>query len=429
MSHLINLNGDLKSISLSDVKLSQEISEIFDIFSRCNLDGLQLLYMSNCQLFGHIPLYLGEFSSLVELDVSFNKLNGTLFETHFANLTNLLTFIVSGNSLILNVSPNWLPAFQLLKLGLRSCHLGPQFPSWIHSQKQLYALDLSGTGIADAIPKRFWDSHSRFQFLNLSHNQIYGEIPNSSEGSLLVSLDLSSNNLSGKLPFIPAYVIKLDLSGNRLTGSISHFLCNGVYEHTIMQFLNLGDNFLSGEIPDCWMNWWLLIVLNLGNNKFTGNLPISMGTLIYLQSLHLQKNNLSGTIPVSLKNCTGLLVLDIGENKFVGNVPSWIGESFSEMVILNLRSNNFNGRLPIELCHLVSLQILDVAYNNLSGIIPRCFNNFCAMVKMNYTSGNYIQYTASVIIADSSRNLLESASLVIKGKEFQYSTILIWLEV
>ena len=136
---------NLKSIFLSGVNLSQETSEIFDIFSRCNPDGLQKLDMSDCQLFGHIPSYLGEFSSLVELDLSFNKLNGTLSETHFANLTNLVTFIVSGNSLILNVSPNWHPAFQLLRLGLRSCHLGPRFPSWLHSQKQLSRLDLSGT--------------------------------------------------------------------------------------------------------------------------------------------------------------------------------------------------------------------------------------------------------------------------------------------
>ncbi|KAK2639186.1 hypothetical protein Ddye_026981 [Dipteronia dyeriana] len=394
---------NLKSIFLAGVKLSQEISEVLDIFSTCNPEGLQQLVMSDCQLFGHIPSYLGEFSSLVKLDLSFNKLNGTLSETHFANLTNLLTFIVSGNSLILNVSPTWHPAFQLLRLGLGSCHLGPRYPSWLHSQKQLSHLDLSGTGITDTIPKTLWDSLSKFRVLNLSHNQFYGEFPGLTEVDNLISFDLSFNNLSG---------------------SISHFICNGTSEFMLLQILNLGDNFFSGEIPDCWMNWNFLTVLNLGNNKFSGNLPISMGTLTSLQSLHLRENNFSGTIPVSLKNCTSLLALDIGENEFVGNVPTWVGESFSKMLILNVHSNNFHGLLPPELCHLASLQILDVAYNNLSGTIPKCFSNFSAMVKMNYSSGNYIQCNTFFVHTDSGRNYLESASLVIKGREVQYSSIL-----
>ena len=55
---------NLKSIFLAGVKLSQEISEVLDAFSRCNPDGLQRLDMSDCQLFGHIPSYLGAGTDL-----------------------------------------------------------------------------------------------------------------------------------------------------------------------------------------------------------------------------------------------------------------------------------------------------------------------------------------------------------------------------
>lgn len=85
------------------------------------------------------------------------------------------------------------------------------------------------------------------------------------------------------------------------------------------------------------MNWPDLRVLNLGNNKFTGSIPISMGTLTSLRSLNLRSNRLSGIIPVPFENCSQLVALDMGENEFVGNIPTWMGERFSRLRILNLR--------------------------------------------------------------------------------------------
>ena len=116
--------------------------------------------------------------------------------------------------------------------------------------------------------------------------------------------------------------------------------------------LYLGENILSGEIPDCWMNFQSLKVLNLGNNNFTGNLPLSMGTLSSLQSLHLQKNTLFGKIPESFKNCTQLLALNIADNQFSCNVPAWIGERFSRIIIIILRSNKFDGHFQLEFTNL-----------------------------------------------------------------------------
>ncbi|KAL5735940.1 hypothetical protein ACOSP7_030401 [Xanthoceras sorbifolium] len=119
-------------------------------------------------------------------------------------------------------------------------------------------------------------------------------------------------------------------------------MCYGMDESKTTKILNLENNSLSREVPDCWMNWQNLWVLNLGNNEFTGNLPPSMGNLSDLRSLTLRKNNLSGVIPfVSLENCTKLEVLDAAENQFAGNVLTWIGERFLRMKILKLCSNNF----------------------------------------------------------------------------------------
>ena len=368
----------LTSFDLSYAKLGQDISEILDIFSACAAYELESLFLRGCKISGQLtnqlrlfknlhalalsdnslsgplPAALEELSSLTYLDLSNNKLNGTISEIHFVNLTELAFFYANGNSVNFKINSKWVPPFQLLALRLRSCHLGPQFPSWLHSQKHLSMLDISNTRISDIIPRWFWNSIYQYASLNLSDNQIQGEIP----------------YFARSLPLRSSMVV-LDLSNNALWGSISHLICNENNQSESIRYLRLSKNHFSGEIPDCWMNWPDLRVLNLGNNNFTGSIPISMGTLTSLGSLNLRSNRLSGTLPVSFENCSQLIALDMGENEFVGNIVTWMGERFSRLRILNLRSNKLHGIFPIQLFHLTSLQILDVAYNRLSGSVPK----------------------------------------------------------
>ncbi|KAL5778745.1 hypothetical protein ACOSQ2_009482 [Xanthoceras sorbifolium] len=166
-------------------------------------------------------------------------------------------------------------------------------------------------------------------YLNLSHNQIHGEIPNLTHALELGSLDLSWNNFSSPLPLVASDVYLLDLSHNSLSGSLNHFLCYGKNESHRLQYLDLANNFLSEELLDCWLNWQYLTILNLGGNQFIGNVPASMGALTLLKSLHLHRNSFSGAILVSFANCTELLALDVSENEFGSSIPTWIGENFS----------------------------------------------------------------------------------------------------
>ena len=236
----------------------------------------------------------------------------------------------------------------------------------------------------------FWNLSSLLMYLNLSHNQIYGEIPNI---SMILSyssiIDMSSNNFTSVLPCTSSNVGILDLSNNSLSGSISHFLFYKMNESKRMSYLNLGRNLLSGEMADCWMMWQNLFTLNLGNNNLLGSIPTSIGSLIYLGSLHLYNNKFSGKLPSSLKNCTNLVTIDIGKNEFVRSIPSWIGHRFSSLVILSLHSNNFYGYIPEKLYSLTSLQILDLSNNKLFGSIPSCIDNFSAMATNNNSNGPF----------------------------------------
>ncbi|KAK4571669.1 hypothetical protein RGQ29_030185 [Quercus rubra] len=460
---------NLREIRLSSNKWSQEISEILESLSGCLSDRLEILDLSSSQLHGHLtdelgvfknlvklsfnnnsisglvpeclgklsslrilnlgrnqfdgtlPQNLGQLSKLEVLDISSNMLKGVVSEVHFVNLTSLRLLYAPGNQLTLKVSQNWIPPFQLGALSLRSWNLGPKFPQWLCSQRRMLSLDISYTQISNMAPPSFWNLSSQFRYLNLSHNLINGEIPNSPVILSASAIDLSSNHFKGPLPCISSNVHLLDLSNNLFSRSISHFFCFRVNETKNIGHLNLEKNHLSGIIPDCLMNWSNLVVLNLGNNNFSGSIPASMGSLTYLRSLHLYNNKFSGKLPSSLKNCEGLVIINVAVNRFAGNLPTWIGHRYTSLMVLSLRSNYFHGHIPKELCALTSLQILDLSHNKLFGSIPRCVKNFRAMATNNISNDlNSYRY-----ISGYGKYLsLESALLVIKGSIREYNTIL-----
>ncbi|XP_052477586.1 receptor-like protein EIX2 isoform X1 [Gossypium raimondii] len=351
----------LKELHLSGNSVSGPIP-----ISIGELSSLRVLELDQNQLKGQLPSSIGKLTNLEILDISTNLLEGVVSETHIGNLPKLKVFQASKNSFVLRVSPDWIPPFELELLGLRSWNVGSMFPLWLHSQKHLRHLDISGSRISDSLPGWLLNLSSPFQYLNLSHNQIHGQIPGIPWAmSVDLVIDLSFNLLSGPLAPISPNVFFPDMSNNNLSGSLSPLLCYKLKETMGTEILNLGGNVLSGGIPDCWLNWQNLLVIKLSNNRLNGSIPSSMGTLQSIVSLHLQKNHLSGEIPLSLNNCTDLILLDAGENELHGSIPRWIGDSLRKLVVLSLRSNKFSGYIPDELCAIGSLQVLDLADNNL----------------------------------------------------------------
>ncbi|KAF4380264.1 hypothetical protein F8388_024557 [Cannabis sativa] len=410
----------LSYLSLSQNMLSGPIPA-----SLGKLSSLNTFDIRYNQFNGSLPESFGGMSSLESIDISDNHLEGVVSEIHFANLTNLRYFDACRNSLTLKVSPDWIPPFQLSLLRLPSWRLGPQFPNWLKSLKSIDTLDLSETGIIDVVPNWFWNLSNTCSYLNLSHNQLSGKaldfhnhVGDDPFGSIIY---LSSNKFEGPLPRLSSSIKELDLSNKSFSGDISHFLCDEPNDidgvRNLLRILHLEDNSLSGNIPNCWMYWQSLIFLNLGNNNFTGKIPISMGSLLNLKSLHLRNNSLSGEIPNSLQYCTMLSVFDFGLNMIEGHIPTWIRDSLSDLIVLSFPSNKFSGWIPSQLCRLNQLQILDFSHNKLSGHIPRCFGNLKGMIiKPNSTS--------PIFYSSSAGTFMENAHVLIKGREDQYNTIL-----
>ncbi|XP_050156543.1 receptor-like protein EIX1 [Malus sylvestris] len=410
--------GNLKSLRHFDLS-SNSISGPIPM-SLGNLSSLEKLDISGNQFNGTFTKIIGQLKMLTDLDISYNSLEGVVSEISFSNDIKLKHFVANGNSFTLKTSRDWVPPFQLEILQLDSWHLGPEWPMWLRTQTQLKALSLSGTGISGTIPTWFWNLTFHVQYLNLSRNQLYGQIQNIVAGAYYSMVDLSSNQFTGALPIVPTSLFWLDLSNSSFSGSVFHFFCDRPDETRQLYILNLGNNLLTGKVPDCWMSWQYLGFLNLENNNLTGNVPMSMGYLQDLESLHLRNNHLYGELPHSLQNCTSLSVVDLSENGFSGSIPIWIGKSLSGLHVLNLRSNKFEGDIPNEVCYLKSLQILDLAHNKLSGMIPRCFHNLSALADISQSfSTNGLSGTSTHM-----SELSDNAILVTKGIEMEYSKIL-----
>ncbi|XP_035832372.1 receptor-like protein 46 [Helianthus annuus] len=328
------------------------------------LTGLTHLNLQSNLLTGPIPVTVGQLTKLVDLDVSENSLEGVVLEAHLANLSMLKSLDISSHhKLIINISNDWIPPFQLRHVQLSSCKIENGFPEWLQNQRMLEELVLSNASLY-GLPPTWLQNMPVLSTLDLSHNKLIGSLIN--------------------LPFS---------------------------EHTLV--LSLKDNLFNGSIPRsmCRTKW--LVILDVSSNRLSGVLPSSLGKLRYLQWLKLNDNNFSGQIPQDLGKLGILEVLDLGNNEFSGNIPKWIGEELSELRILRLHKNNFTGGIPHSLCKCSSLHILDIAHNNLTGSIPHCFGKLSGMVEARDAFNYQVYYKEEEHLMDVIQ--------VFKGSELDYT--------
>ncbi|XP_061376148.1 receptor-like protein EIX2 isoform X1 [Gastrolobium bilobum] len=372
----------LQTLYLSNNTLSGDLSSFMQNSSCCILQTLDISYN---RITGMIPKSIGLLSELEDLSLRGNSLEGDVTESHLSNFSKLTELDLSYSSLSLKFGSSWVPPFKLRYLYLASCKLGPSFPRWLQTQSFLFYLDISDAGINDIVPEWFWDNSQSIKWMNMSHNSLTGAIPNLPfKLPIKPSISLNSNQFGGAVPSFLLQASELTLSHNNFSDLFS-FLCDKSATANLAT-LDLSNNQIKGQLPDCWKYVNSLLFLDLSNNKLSGRIPPSMGTLVNLEVLVLRNNSLMGELPSTLKNCSNLIMLDVGENLLSGPIPSWIGENMQQLIILSIRGNGLSGNLPIHLCYLRHIQLLDLSRNNLSEGIPTCINNFTAMSEKSINS-------------------------------------------
>ena len=90
-----------------------------------------------------------------------------------------------------------------------------------------------------------------------------------------------------------------------------------------MQYIQLSNSKLKGNIPTALGKLTQLERLVLDSNSIYGTIPSALSTMASLKALYLNKNSLIGTVPLTLTKLTKLQVFNVNFNYMTGTLPSW----------------------------------------------------------------------------------------------------------
>ncbi|WOH15428.1 hypothetical protein DCAR_0934968 [Daucus carota subsp. sativus] len=341
---------------------SQDLS-VLDL-SRNNFSGelpqnighalkLKVLMLSGNNFMGSIPKSIVDIPSLMVLDLSRNRLSGNMFPVmgtyrspRYVDLSSnelsgdMPTSFGRGTS-ILALGKNKFSGFpknvthfvNLEYLDLHDNNITGDFLDFISRFSILHVLSLRNNSLHGSLPSNSFSKESRLQILDLSSNSLVGRIP-SELGNLPRMSGFSSGytiyNSIGEIQvnwldatvtlFTSMYTFTIEM--NELTVNWKNAM-QGLSSHNrhIYTLLDLSNNKFSGDVPDSLGNLKGLKLLNLSYNKLSGYIPQSFGDLESIETLDLSYNNISGTIPQSFRKLDQLSVLDVSNNKLSGKIP------------------------------------------------------------------------------------------------------------
>ncbi|XP_058745143.1 receptor-like protein EIX2 [Vicia villosa] len=312
-------------------------------------------------------------SNLTELDLSYNKFNGTI-PYDFTNIQNPLE-----------------------RLDLSSNELQGGIPEFIRHMCMLQSLHLDVSNLNEDIStilhKLSGCARYSLQHLSLRSNQLTGAMPNLSTFPSVITIDLSSNMLSGKVP-------------------------DGISKS--LETLTFKSNYLEGGIPKSFGNLCSLKLLDLSSNKLSEDLSVilqnlSSGCAKYsLQELYLARNQISGTVPI-MAGFSSLVRLNFEDNILEGEITETHFDNMSMLKDLNLNDNSLSlifsenwiptfqlSNLRLRSCTVgysfpkwlqsqKDLQELDISNARISDVVPMWFWTQATNIAfMNFSYNNLI---------------------------------------
>lgn len=392
---------------------------------------------------GEISPSLKNLTRLSRLNLSHNLLSGFLPDGVFGSLSLLEDVDLSYNRLSGQL-PGPLPG-GIERFDISSNHFnGSIQSSYLNEAVNLLSFNVSNNNFVGTIPSYICNNSASVRLLDFSFNDFHGQIEGFGGCFSLEVFRAGFNNLVGQLPgeiytarelreiFLPANQLSgeiggdivnltnlttLVLYGNQLTGVIPQ----EIGKLSKLEQLLLHINRLGGALPQSLMNCTKLITLNLRVNSFMGPLSLlDFSRFGQLSTIDLGDNNFTGSLPVTLFACRSLTAIRLATNKLVGEIPSDIGAlqslsflslsnntlrnidgairiltgcknlstiilsknfnnetlpdveitGFQNLQILALGGCNLTGHIPNWLRTLTKLEVIDLSFNNLTGIIP-----------------------------------------------------------
>ncbi|KAK9081792.1 hypothetical protein Syun_031238 [Stephania yunnanensis] len=393
-----NFSRNLESLSLGHNKLSGTFPK-----QLCALQKLKTLGLASNNLTGSLPNDLGNLSSLQFIGLAFNFLEGGIPDSigqlnslyilrlgenmlssklppSIYNLSSLWTLGLALNQIVdrlpSDIGRTFLPNLRVLSIG--GNHFFGPLPSSLFNISTLEMLDLGWNGFTGKVPDNMGNMQ-KLRFLSFSRNNQLGSSGHADDLKFLSSINstvlrviqASHCQLSGILHKSLANISftqleVLILIGNQISGIIPSEIFIKLPNLTALQ---LGDNFLTGNIPQDIGKLNNLRVLTLGNNNLSGQIPSSINNLAWLFHLELNHNNFEGVVP-NTSNLPSLLELYLSENKLNATLEQVFGQTSHGLLYAYVADNSFTGSLPVEVGNFEHLVEMDVSNNYLEGEIP-----------------------------------------------------------
>ncbi|KAG9143364.1 hypothetical protein Leryth_022215 [Lithospermum erythrorhizon] len=296
-------------------------------------------FISNNQISGTIPPSICKLKSLRILDISNNRLNGSIPKCVGTMSKELTVLDMHMNNLQGTIPSIFKIGNQLRALNLRGNKLEGDVPRSLKKCRELEVLDLSNNDLNDTFP--IWlEVLPKLLVLSLRSNNLYGPVRTSdvdSSFSKLQMIDISHNRLSGNLPetFFKSFK-SMSLAGkpNRSV----NYIGDNFYKDTVV-VITKGTEIKLERILS------VFTTMDLSSNKFEGNITDSIGDLVSLRQLNLSHNSFSGQIPVSVSNLSVLESLDLSSNQLIGTIPEHL-TALNSLSVMNLSWNHLVGRIP-----------------------------------------------------------------------------------
>lgn len=171
--------------------------------------------------------------------------------------------------------------------------------------------------------------------------------------TMMRTLNLSSNGLSGELPLLTGDCAILDLSNNQFHGNLTKMVKWGNIE-----FLDLSQNRLTGPMPVTTSQFLHLNHLNLSRNSLKGSLPKVMTQFPKLSVLDLSFNQLDGPLQSGLLTMPTLQELHLAGNSFAETIEFSPPPGQSDLRVLDLADNHLSGYFPDGFGSLTGLESL-----------------------------------------------------------------------
>ena len=275
-----------------------------------------------------------------------------------------------------------------------------EFLADLANMPNLEQLTLRAHQITGPLPGGVFTSPA-LQKLDLTWNQLEGNLPPEAARSTLTFLSLAANKLTGEIApeiddaFVAAafgldWESPIALELNQFSGCVSEALAEMTSVLPICDVQDPDDVKTLWAMSETWggQGWgtrapiyeWFGITTNRagkvvridGDQRSLGNgnpFPPEIGDLSELRVIDLEKGGVTGEIPSTLGKLVKLTLLNLDGNRLTGDLPSSLA-NLTALEVLDLDGNRLSINLPNFLFEMENLTSVSLSDNIITGCIP-----------------------------------------------------------